>query len=350
MRYVHDREGSLHWLRTALPLMARQPAALHPLCYAIWYEHVSGMNGPLSQALESRLASGLALTNDEVAWLYETYIDQHRTAANERLAHILTTIMQEIVRGARSSGADIKRFLAALEQSQQALGQPLEQLALRLIVTGLIGDTAKMRTVTSELADRIATSAEEVSRLQVRLRKAETDALTDTLTGLRNRRGFEDGARAYLSSTATFERSVLLFLDLDHFKRINDCYGHVLGDKVLRAVAQIIQSSIKGRDIAARIGGEEFAILLPDTTLEGAVALAEQVRNAIAKGEIREPDGEPIDRLTVSIGVAVGCTADTLEALTRRADAGLYRAKNQGRNRVCGPLGGSDNANALESR
>jgi diguanylate cyclase len=103
---------------------------------------------------------------------------------------------------------------------------------------------------------------------------------------------------------------------------------------VLRAVSDVIRFSIKGRDIAARLGGEEFAVLLPDTVLAGATALAEQLRVAMEKGRVRRAEGEPIGNVTISIGVALGRAEETLEALVSRADAALYAAKHAGRNRI----------------
>jgi diguanylate cyclase len=116
---------------------------------------------------------------------------------------------------------------------------------------------------------------------------------------------------------------------------VNDTHGHVLGDKVLRAVAQILRSSIKGRDVAVRFGGEEFAVLLPDTSLSGAASLAEQIRASVARGRIRRNDGdEYVGNITLSVGVAAAEAGDTLEALIERADEAMYAAKHAGRNRV----------------
>ncbi len=110
----------------------------------------------------------------------------------------------------------------------------------------------------------------------------------------------------------------------------------MLGDKVLRRIAGIFRDSIKGRDIAARIGGEEFALLLPQTTLEGARIVAEQIRSTIERGRIcRDQSREIIGSITVSLGVAAGAPGETLETLMFRADQALYAAKRTGRNQVC---------------
>jgi diguanylate cyclase len=138
-----------------------------------------------------------------------------------------------------------------------------------------------------------------------------------------------------LREPAGLSGCALLLADIDHFKVVNDTYGHVLGDKVIRAVAHVMRSMIKGRDVAARLGGEEFAILLPQTSLTGASAVAEQIRGTVAQGRICRPDGnESIGQVTLSVGVAIAKVGDTLEPLLERADAAMYAAKRAGRNRI----------------
>jgi diguanylate cyclase len=136
--------------------------------------------------------------------------------------------------------------------------------------------------------------------------------------------------------TAGMANAALLLIDIDHFKGVNDTYGHLFGDKVLRAVAHVLQANIKGRDLVARMGGEEFAILFVQATASGALAVAEQIRTAVAQGRVRSVAGEDLTgAVTVSAGLAVSLSGDSLENLIERADSALYEAKRSGRNRVC---------------
>jgi diguanylate cyclase len=124
-------------------------------------------------------------------------------------------------------------------------------------------------------------------------------------------------------------------IDIDHFKKFNDTYGHLIGDEVLRVVARLLRENVKGRDTPARYGGEEFAVILPQTSLNHAAKLAEQIRNTLASRKVHDKRTDAsYGTLTVSIGAAKFQPGEPLDPLVQRADQALYRAKNQGRNRV----------------
>ncbi len=281
------------------------------------------------------------LTDDQVLRLYKAYAEANGSMAMERLGQTLDQILQDIVFGARSVGADVSRFTSVLEQNRHELDRPCEQIVIRAIVSALIGDTQQMRALTSALTERMNASAQEAQELRRRLRQTQADALFDGLTGLRNRRGFEQDVLAFREEHGSLDGCALLFADLDHFKTINDLYGHLFGDKVLCAVGEVIRENMKGREIAARLGGEEFVVLLRATTPRGACALAEQLCEAIAKRRIRRTESEFIGNVTISIGIAHADAPDTLETLIGRADAGMYAAKKAGRNQVHSAAGAS---------
>ena len=127
----------------------------------------------------------------------------------------------------------------------------------------------------------------------------------------------------------------LVMADIDRFKRLNDSFGHVVGDDVLRIFADILTRSVKGRVLPARYGGEEFAIILPDTSMDAAIKLTEGIRLKLTKSTLRTVNGKkPIGTVTASFGIAAMVPGDTAEKLIVRADTRLYRAKQSGRNRV----------------
>ena len=165
-------------------------------------------------------------------------------------------------------------------------------------------------------------------------RRLNEESRQDALTGLGNRRAFEEAIRKEMSSAQRSGRPLtLLMIDLDHFKRLNDTHGHDVGDRALRATGGVFQAAIASRDTCARIGGEEFAILLPGRDLDQAVFFAEQLRQNLQDVRLRVSNGAA--GLTASIGVSQMIFGeDSWETLLQRADRALYQAKREGRNRV----------------
>jgi diguanylate cyclase (GGDEF)-like protein len=171
----------------------------------------------------------------------------------------------------------------------------------------------------------------ERKRLEATL---NTMALHDALTGLLNRRAFMEALEGEMARFQRHRRpSTLLMLDLDHFKLVNDRHGHAVGDLVLAQVCATVRERLRRTDRIGRLGGEEFAVLLPDTEQEGALVLAETLRRAVAALEVLTPSG-PL-AVTVSIGLATFKPGEhDAVPLLSRADQALYQAKAQGRNRV----------------
>jgi diguanylate cyclase (GGDEF)-like protein/PAS domain S-box-containing protein len=192
--------------------------------------------------------------------------------------------------------------------------------------------------IDEQTIQRAAVVAEQIgmalANLQLR-EKLRNQSIRDPLTGLFNRRYAEETlTRELHRATRGGQSLAVLAIDVDHFKRFNDAFGHEVGDQVLRELGALLARSIRGGDVASRIGGEELLVILPDAQLEGAMARAEQIRSGVSQLQIRHLD-RPIGPITVSIGVAVFPQhGQVSEVLLRGADAALYRAKHQGRNRV----------------
>ncbi|MFC3208072.1 GGDEF domain-containing protein [Aquamicrobium soli] len=170
--------------------------------------------------------------------------------------------------------------------------------------------------------------------LSARSETFEHAALTDALTGMQNRRYFDDALREYLVEFRRVRRPIgLMILDLDHFKQVNDTHGHDVGDEVLRAVASCLKDMTRHHDVVARLGGEEFAVVTPNMDDELLARFAERIRKAIAAMAIQS--GNVRLKVTASVGLAMWDRKETAEEFYRRADRQLYEAKKLGRNRVC---------------
>ncbi|MER2536343.1 MAG: GGDEF domain-containing protein [Rhizobiaceae bacterium] len=182
-----------------------------------------------------------------------------------------------------------------------------------------VKEESKLRAMTATLSERSQTF--------------EQAALTDALTGMQNRRYFDEALDEYLKEFARVRRPVgLMIIDLDHFKHVNDTHGHDVGDEVLRAVAECLKDLTRYHDVVARLGGEEFAVVAPNMNLDLLTRLAERIRKAIAAAPVSRDKSKL--RVTASIGVAVWDGYEDAEGLFRRADQNLYEAKRGGRNRI----------------
>jgi two-component system, cell cycle response regulator len=170
--------------------------------------------------------------------------------------------------------------------------------------------------------------------LSARSETLEHAALTDALTGMQNRRYFDDALKEYIEEFRRIDKPVgLMILDLDHFKQVNDTHGHDVGDEVLRAVASCLRDMTRYHDVVARLGGEEFAVVAPNMNEDLLVKFAERIRKAIAGMAVLS--GNMRLKITTSVGLAVWDKRESAEEFYRRADRLLYQAKRMGRNRVC---------------
>ncbi len=248
-----------------------------------------------------------AAATPQVTWVVEP--EAARAAADE---------VTLAVAGARDE-ADVVRLATAWAASFQGPAAIAQQAALAIEVIAL-RDAAKRQ-------------AEQLEQAMAMYRKAAHEACTDALTGLANRRGFMDQAERLVAQATRYGGLFsVMVLDIDHFKRFNDTYGHEVGDAVLRRVGAILADRVRKPDLAARLGGEEFVILCPNTHAHKAANLADRIREAVAELTVDADVPAPV---TISIGVATCQGEDTdVDDVIARADRALYRAKAAGRNRV----------------
>ncbi|WP_397535610.1 GGDEF domain-containing protein [Roseateles sp.] len=334
MRYQDSVVKSAEYLRQALPLMTRQRAALHPLSYAIWYEHVSGHNPDLSREVQVLTERGQTLDEFDTRSLYTRHIDS-KPALDEqvarRLSEGLAQVLGDMSDSALEAGSASERFGDSLDIWVQQLGAAASSMPLRELLAG----TREMREHMSRLRQRLDRSQQEIASLRKEVQQARGEALIDALTGLANRRAFDRSLQQVLSSdeAGTPTGPCLILSDIDHFKRINDTHGHALGDEVLRQVAHRLKSVAHSHHLAARVGGEEFAVLMPSAGLHEAMMLAEQMREQIAAQDLSSA-GFDGGKVTISLGVTQLGATESGQDFMKRADRALYAAKHEGRNRV----------------
>jgi diguanylate cyclase len=333
MRYWETREQSAELLRMILPLMARHAAGFHPMSYAVWYEYAAGINPALRTAIDQRLAKGTPLNDEDIFGLYSAHVAQRDLDASVRMRTDIERLMLDVDGATAEAGQEVQQFGTELTEYRGRLERGISGEVLGGMVQSLIQDTNRMHASTEHFHDHLRKSALEVERLRGELEVAQGLAQRDPITALLNRRGFDQ-------QLVRLERDglpgcCLMILDIDNFKAINDSHGHLLGDKVIIAVANVLRSCVGERGSIARIGGDEFAVLLAQPDLHGASALAERVRVSVSRGALRRADtDEVIGGVSVSIGVAARNQVEALDAFMARADRALYDSKARGRNCV----------------
>ncbi len=244
------------------------------------------------------------------------------------LTHVLKLIQDHFAEGAK--------FQESLAGADRKLSRSDSYDAIHEIVLTLINDNRAMQNKVNVLSEKLEHSRFQIIRLRSSLTKAEEIGNRDGLTALGNRRFFDNALAEEVTKARDFGGDLCIALaDLYNFKKINDKFGHVAGDMVLKLFAELLTTNIKSQDKVARFGGEEFAILFPDTRLADASATVTQIRKQLeSKQWVVAASGERIGAITVSFGVARLNPRESAEDLVRRADAKLYEAKASGRNRV----------------
>lgn len=376
-------ERSTELLRQALPWMSRQQAGLHPVSYAIWFDYVARTNPPLQAAIDEHLARAGALDEFATYALFKRHVADVDPETAQQVVEHLQRVLGGIGEAAGAAGAHAARYGASLAQLAGALargdtargiddgiarnGPSPRQLAD--VVAEVIADTGTMRSQIGGLQQRLADSRREIERLRDEVRRAREDALRDSLTGLSNRRAFDQALAVALGApsaptplgsardaraaidTARSPESVappvnppstppdaraawVLMADIDRFGRINDTYGREFGDQVIQAVAEALRALVPAGATLARMDGEAFALLAPGLDAAAALILADRVRAHIGGARIRRPDQDAAERVTLSVGLARAQDGETPQALLERAGAALRQAKDGGRDRV----------------
>ncbi len=324
-------------LRLALPLMSKHKIAMTPANYSVWYAYIGQDSRRLCEIVDQWLGEKTVITEAMVREVYELEVSECNEKKMERARETLQHLISDLQSALMDAGTDVGEYGTRLDAYSERLreeGLPLAQI--REIVGSLVDATEVVKERGDKLQDALEASRKEIDGLRQELARARKNATKDALTNLANRGVFESTlSEAVQASSGGEEPFSLVMLDIDHFKRVNDTFGHLLGDKVIRYVAAIMEKCTKRADLAARYGGEEFALILPRTGLSQGVAVAEGIRRAVENGKLVRGKGrESIGVITISAGVAEYRRGESEADVIERADQALYRSKNAGRNRT----------------
>lgn len=328
---------SAEMLRLALPKMSKHSDGFYPISYAIWYEYVRGTNNDLMHGIDNLVARHGRLSADQTSNVFDAHVRARADQAVAQARTGLLALLQNVQKIVVDLGSDSEGFGTRLREFGDAITATDSIDVIQQQVDLMAKQVSGMRSSMSHLSTELTANQSEVARLTDELQRLRDDAMTDALSGLLNRRGF-DRALAALESGANRDQPPfsLVMIDIDHFKRVNDNFGHLTGDRVIQGIAALLRACVKGNDTLARYGGEEFAVLLPATTMTGALTVAEQIRSTIQRARIRRMNSEEVvTQLTVSAGVGQFRRGEEVEQLVQRTDSALYLAKQSGRNKVC---------------
>jgi len=336
MLYSENKEQAGEYLRSALNNITKYGLAATPLNYTVWYEYASGKNNNLTKAIDYVINNNKTFDNGVLKQFYQAYIiDGHRAVTAKALSEI-----KNIITDISSCVVDAKGEFIGHDNKLQSISMELNKAddfySLNVILDKMTSEIKNIMQSGKNLNGRMAESSEELESLRKKLEKAQQASETDVLTGLANRRKFEKALDCEIKKAVDNKNSLsLIMADIDFFKRINDTFGHLTGDSVLKAIAALFKRQLKGKDLASRFGGEEFIPMLPETNLENACAVAENLRSALAgKAWKQKASGKSMGKITISLGVVQYKKGESKKSFIERVDKALYFAKQNGRNRV----------------
>lgn len=305
-----------------------------PIVYEVLFHHLGGENAALSLNVDS----AFALPPQQREMAMERIHANHlcNDALRESLERIHNGLASEIAEAIDRLGDGVKgnlRMAGELRKSLRDIAGVITKDEMRTLCRHLALTGRTHLDDTQSVSHKLERVQFQLTEMHKELSVLRESAQQDHLTGLPNRRHLEERLARLLDTNTHF---CLAMIDLDGFKQINDLWGHTVGDNILRGGAQVLRQNIKGKDFAARYGGDEFALVLPDTPIEGAQKLCENIRRIF--GEIMwisQSSDQRIGSLTLSAGLTARTRDDDAGTLINRADDLLYRAKAAGRDRVC---------------
>lgn len=333
---VNDLAESLKNLKKVIPLMGKYSVPVTPINYAVWYTYVTESNSEVTKRLNKAINESKLIAQTETQNIYNDCIEQKHTIDSEKVRRHLEAMLLEIASNFEDTINNTQDFSKIIDEHLNRFerqGDPnLTMKEAMLLIQKLITGSGLIKKTTKTFITQLEKTRQQITTLQNELHKARSEAIHDALTGLFNRRAFE------LESAELNEQKMpysIVMFDIDHFKNVNDSYGHSFGDLVVKAVAQTALKTFPKSCHVYRLGGDEFVVILKNTTIGPAVRLANSCRQNTMRINIRTiHNNEVVSSIRTSFGVAQWNGRTSFAETLERADQMLYKAKAQGRNRV----------------
>jgi diguanylate cyclase len=331
----HPFENSFATLKRTIPLLVKHNISAIPTNYALWYAYVSNQSPELNAAVDQVLKNKLPLSETKTKALYRKHISDQQEVSALELRQSIEAMLIELSQSVKDTRSKTSSFKSTIDNCMDDLAkidkEGLSVEEVMELVRTLVKETKTIRGRTLAFNTALEDAQKEIEQLRKQLEVSQHAALYDALTGLCNRRFFDEE----LAALTTKPNLCLILVDLDHFKNTNDNHGHVMGDLVLKATAKKLQALCRDGAQAFRFGGEEFVVIIPDANLAKARQIAESMRRAIEKIGVKDKrSGALLGGITASFGVAQLEKGMNSLALIEKTDKFLYLAKQLGRNRV----------------
>ncbi|MFQ5624831.1 MAG: GGDEF domain-containing protein [Paracoccaceae bacterium] len=308
-----------------------------PGVFTVIHECVSDPDSAIAKELELRISSGRAVTEGYLGELHAGHFPDLSAAEAYRkvgsgLSRQVSSVQKILDTGIRH-GAEISHEVSGIATT---LGKSESRQAVLKYAGELQGSNRALLESMNRMRTGLTRAHSDVSRLRQELEQVRRNANTDHLTSLANRRRLDEFLLQQMASSDPADNPLsFVLIDIDRFKMVNDSFGHDVGDNILKHYAALLQRNTKGKDLAARFGGEEFCLVLPNTDIAGAEKIADIIRQSFENCRwISRRDGRDIGTVTASFGAAQFRPGEGAEQLMKRADLALYAAKEAGRNRV----------------
>ena len=308
-----------------------------PLNYFVWYQYYKGDNPKFRQEMDSILTDPFGYNDRVGKRLYDEYLadaEEDNTEFDRAFRRLIDVMIKKM----DLWSSKLSRQTQELDECTTKLSDPnINAEDVKNITHAVLNTASSMKESSAAFQEEMMNSADSVKQLREQLIEARAEAMKDELTEVGNRKAFNNAIEELMFSAKENPNSLCLVMsDIDHFKNFNDTYGHLIGDSVLRYFATLMKKTKGENETICRFGGEEFAILMADSSIEKAIERAEEIRIGIQAAKLKQRNSEKnLKTITSSFGIAqFHGDGDDAKSFIERADDALYLAKEKGRNQV----------------
>ena len=335
MDYPEDITTAASFLKGAIPKMVERQLPANPVNYAVWYNYIGKHNPVLTKSIDRMIDNDEPFNTDNCKQLFLDHVVNQDMEKQQATLGQLTQLANQLLVQMSNTAAGSNAYDETLQDNISKLEESHDIEEVNELLTQVLSSAQGISSANKDFQQQLHSASGEINQLKQQLEQAQNQAYIDSLTQLYNRHAFDEKLEQILAVDEKAKNTCLIIADLDHFKSFNDNYGHLIGDKVLQKMGAIINEHCPENCIGTRYGGEEFALIVTDTTTDEAAAIAENLRKRLRQLRVKiKSSAKVLDNISASFGVAQFQLGETKMSLIDRADKALYDAKKRGRDQV----------------